>query len=188
MNIEIISGSPRKQSITYRVALFLKKTLEEKTTHSVNIIDVRDWNLLALQQEVYSSPEKAPEGLKPLAEKIFAANAFILLTPEYNGSYTPALKNLLDHFPKQLHKTFAIATASVGAMGGMRASQQLQLLINGLFGIGSPYMLITPHVDKKFDAEGNLIDQSFQASVDTYIAEFLWLAERMSIKQIQHNN
>ncbi|MGN6617246.1 MAG: NADPH-dependent FMN reductase [Ilyomonas sp.] len=179
MNIEIVSGSPRKESITYRVALYLKKYLEKNTTHNIGIIDVRNWNLLALQQEIYSSVERAPKELRPLAERMFAADAFILLTPEYNGSYTPALKNLFDHFPKQMHKAFGIATASTGVMGGMRASQQLQLLINALFGIASPYMLITPTVEKKFDASGNLIDPLFEKNVHTFATEFLWLAENL---------
>lgn len=180
MNIEIVSGSPRKGSVTYREALFLQKLLQSKTEHNINILDVREWNLLALQQEVFHSIEKAPQQLQPLAKRMFAADAFILLTPEYNGSYTPALKNLFDHFPKQAHKAFAIVTASTGALGGVRASQQLQLLINALFGIGSPHMLITPHVDKKFDDDGNLIDEHFQKNIDTFINEFLWLAEKIN--------
>jgi hypothetical protein len=39
--------------------------------------------------------------------------------------------------------------------------------------------LITPHVDKKFDAEGNLIDLSFSNSIHTFLTEFLWLAQRL---------
>ena len=42
MNVEIISGSPRKDSLSHRVVLFLQKYLSEKTEHNVNIIDVRD--------------------------------------------------------------------------------------------------------------------------------------------------
>ena len=79
-----------------------------------------------------------------------------------------------------MHKTFGIVTASPGIMGGMRASQQMQLLINALFGIGSPHMLITPQVDKKFDADGNLLDESFLKSVDVFVSEFLWLAESLA--------
>ena len=122
MNIEIISGSPRKQSVTYRLALFLKKHLSNKTNHQVNIIDVREWNFPTLQEEVYSSVENTPEHYKPLAKRMFAADAFIIVTPEYNGSYTPAMKNLFDHFPKQMHKPFGIVTASPGALGGIRAA------------------------------------------------------------------
>ncbi len=176
MNIEIISGSPRKESVTHRVALFLQKHLSAHSTHSVNIIDVRDWDL-PLLQGVYSSVEHTPEAYKPLAKRMFAADAYVLVTPEYNGSYSPALQNLIDHFPKQHHKVFGLVTASPGAMGGMRASQQLLLLVPALFGIASPYMLVTPSVDKKFTAAGELTDPGFQKTIDQFTKEFLWLAE-----------
>ena len=83
------------------------------------------------------------------------------------------------HFPKQLHKPFGIVTGSPGALGGVRAALAVQLLIMALFGIASPYMMVTPQVDKKFDAEGNLIDQAFEHSVNSFIQEFLWLSERL---------
>ena len=41
MQIEIITGSPRKDSVTYRVALHLQASLREHTDHIVGIIDVR---------------------------------------------------------------------------------------------------------------------------------------------------
>ena len=180
MNIEIVSGSPRKESKSYRLAVYFQTYLQKTSSHTANIIDVREWNFPTLQEEVYSSVENTPEKYKPLAERMFAANAFIIVTPEYNGSYTPAMKNLFDHFPKQLHKPFGIATASAGVMGGMRASQQLFLLVSALFGIASPYMLITPSVDKKFDAEGQLTDPTFNNVIHTFISEFLWLGEKLS--------
>jgi len=179
MNIEIISGSPRKESTTRRVALFLHKYMSEKTEHNINIIDVRDWEF-PLLQDVFTSAERTPASLQPLAKRMFDANAFIMVSPEYNGSYTGALKNLFDHFPKQAHKTFGIVTASHGAMGGMRASQQMQLLVNALFGIGSPYMLIIPMIEKKFDETGKLIDPGFQKNIDVFVGEFLWLAESLA--------
>ena len=161
------------------MALFLKKQFEEKTKHEINIIDVREWNFPTLQEVVYSSVDNTPEHYKPLAQRMFAADAFIVVTPEYNGSYTPAMKNLFDHFPKQLHKPFGIVTGAPGALGGVRAALALQLLIMALFGIASPYMMVTPQIDKKFDAEGNLIDQAFEHSVNSFVQEFLWLSERL---------
>lgn len=179
MNIEIISGSPRINSITHRVVLHLKNYLAQKTGHSINIIDVRDWELNVLQQEIFRSVETTPVEFKPLAQRMFNADAFILVTPEYNGSFTPALKNLFDHFPKQSRKPFGIVTASPGALGGMRAAIQLQTLVYALFGIGSPHMLITPVVEKKFAEDGALLDESFQKNVDVFVTEFLWLAEQV---------
>jgi NAD(P)H-dependent FMN reductase len=142
--------------------------IRNKTQHNIGLIDVRKWNL-GLLQNVFSTIENTPEQYKPLAERVFAANAFIVVSPEYNGSYSPALNNLLDHFPKQARKVFGLATASLGAMGGMRASQQLLLLVPGLFGIASPQLLVTPFLDKKFDAEGNLIDETYAKSIDLFV-------------------
>jgi NAD(P)H-dependent FMN reductase len=176
MRIEIISGSPRHESITVRVAKFLEKYLSETTTHNINLLDVRNFPLPNIQR-VWTSLEAVPEEWKSLGERMFSADAFILVTPEFNGGYSPAMKNLLDHFPKQSHKPFGIATASVGAMGGIRASQQMQLLVAALFGIASPQMLITPFVDKKFDVEGNLLDEAFQKQIEFFVKEYLWLAE-----------
>ena len=178
MRIEIISGSPRINSVTRRVAINLKHWLDKNTEHETGIIDMKDWNLPAVQS-VFVSVDRTPDEFKLLADRIFKADAFILATPEYNGSYSPAMKNLLDHFPKQHHKPFGIVTASPGAFGGIRASQQLLQLIPSLFGIASPYLLIVPAVDKKFDEAGNLIDPAFEKNVHNFIAEFLWLAENI---------
>lgn len=178
MNIEILSGSVREQSLTKRVALHLQEWFTNNTDHEIGFIDLQKWQLPPVQA-VFSSPDKTPEVFRPLAEKIFAADAFILVTPEYNGSYSPALKNLLDHFPKQQHKAFGIVTASPGAMGGIRASQQLLQLVPALFGIASPNLLIVPQVDKKFNERGELLDENFGHAIRNFTHEFLWLAEKL---------
>lgn len=183
MKIEIISGSPRTGSVTKRVALHLENWLKNNTTHDAAIIDMKDWAIPPVQS-VWPSADKAPAEFQPLAERIFQADAYILVTPEYNGSYSPSMKNMLDHFPKRLHKPFGIVTASPGAMGGMRASQQLLQLVPSLFGIASPFMLITPAVDKKFSPDGDLLDESFQQAVHTFITEFLWLAEKLVTEEV----
>ncbi|RYZ30372.1 MAG: NADPH-dependent oxidoreductase [Chitinophagaceae bacterium] len=178
MRIEIVSGSPRQGSSTHRIALHLQKKLTQKTEHEVSILDVRSYPL-PLLQKVYTTVEDAPEEFRELAQRVFSADAFIIVTPEYNGSYSPAMQNVFDHFPKQHHKVFGLVTASPGALGGIRAAMQLQQFVMALFGIPSPYMLVTPQVDKKFDVDGNLIDPGFQKAIDTFVNEYLWLAEKL---------
>ncbi|RYY55133.1 MAG: NADPH-dependent oxidoreductase [Chitinophagaceae bacterium] len=179
MNIEIISGSPRKTSKTRRAAVFLQDWLKANTTHVVGVIDMQDWNLPPVIT-TFTSVETTPEEYRPLSERIFNADAFILVTPEYNGSYSPTMKNMLDHFPKQLHKAMGIVTASPGSLGGMRAAQQLLLLAPAMFAIPSPFLLVIPQIDKKFNEDGSLADQAFYTQAHTFLAEFLWLAERLA--------
>ncbi|MFN8285330.1 MAG: NAD(P)H-dependent oxidoreductase [Chitinophagales bacterium] len=177
MKITIISGSPRKQSVTVRVARFLQKYLQEKyPAHQYTLVAMSE-HPLPFVEKVWSTINDVPQEHKELALSVFEADAFILVTPEYNGSYSSALKNLLDHFPKQAKKVFGISTASPGAMGGMRAAQQMQNMICGMFGVPCPNMLIVPAVDKKFNAESELVEDSFCNSVHTFANEFIWLTE-----------
>lgn len=177
MNIVILSGSPRQESVTRRVAKHLEQQVRARNLQPF-LIDMSQWNIPPVQS-VWGTPEEAPAAFQELAKQIESADAYILVTPEYNGSYSPAMKNLLDHFPKRTRKPFGLVTASPGAMGGMRAAQQLLLLVPALFGIASPNFLLVPGVDKKFDAEGNLTDPSFEKAVRTFLDEFTWLCKRL---------
>ena len=178
MRIEIISGSPRQNSVTQRVAIFLQRFLNEHTEHESGLINMNAYQLPNVNK-VWTSPDEAPTEFRELAERVFAADAYIIVTPEYNGSYSPAMQNMFDHFPKRHHKAFGLVTASPGALGGIRAAMQLQQFVMALFGIPSPYMLITPGVEKKFEPQGNLIDGTFQKSIDLFVKEFLWLIEKV---------
>ncbi len=179
MNVTIISSSPRQESVSYRVALHLEARLRRETSYAIQLVDVREWLDWDAGQAVYKSVDECPERFRPLAETIFGTDAFVIVSPEYNGGYPYSLKKLFDHFPKQAHKPFAIATSSTGAMGGIRASLALQHYVVALFGMLSPYMLITPKVTEKFDDRGNLLDESFQKSVNTFVKEFLWLLDKI---------
>jgi NAD(P)H-dependent FMN reductase len=176
--ILIISGSPRKESKSARVVKHLYKVLEHQQGFKPDILDVRN-HPLPVFEFVFEDLESTPDLYKPLAEKIFQADAYIIVSPEYNGSYTAALQNLFDHFPRQHKKVYAIATATNGSMGGMRASQQLLLFILALFGIVSPYMLVIPFVDRKFDETGALLDETFQPKIEVFLDQFKWLVSKI---------
>ncbi len=179
MTIEIVSGSPRTASLTVRIAKYLQQYIQQHhAEHTVGLIDVREWKLGQLES-VFNSVENTPDAYKPLAQRMFAANAFIIVTPEYNGSYSSDIKNLFDHFPKQARKAFGLCTASVGVLGGARGTQSLLLLVPALFGIASPSLLIVPNIDKKFDANNQLIDLSFEKQIHTFVTEFLWLGKQL---------
>lgn len=182
MKISILSGSPRQYSITARLAFFVKSELNH-LGFDAEIIDVRDYELKMIQT-VWTSENLVPEEFLSLYKKMKASDAFVFVSPEYNGSYSPALKNLLDHFPKQTfsRKAIGIVTASTGAMGGMRAAQQMQQMICAFFGIPSPHMMLVPLVDQKFSEEGQLMEEQFRNSSDRFFSEFIWLASTLNRK------
>ena len=68
-------------------------------------------------------------------------------------------------------------------MGGIRASHQLELLVNALFGAGSPCMLIVPQVDKKFDRKVNCW-MKVSLIIFTIASEYLLLPESLVQEKI----
>ena len=178
LRILVISGSPRKESNSARIAQHLHNLIKQVGKYDVDLLDVREHHLPQFES-VFESLDTTPEPYKPLAEKVYSANAYIVVTPEYNGSYTSSIQNLFDHFPRQQKKVYGVVTATNGSYGGMRASQQLILYITALFGIVSPYLLVTPFVDKKFDKNGILLDKSFQIKIDFFMDQFIWLISKI---------
>lgn len=175
MVITIISGSQAAKSASIRIGIFLQAYIQACLPDAeVNLLDCRQYQI-PLDDVSYKNDGSAPRHLLPMVDLFYRSDGFILLSPEYNGSYTPALKNLLNHFPKLNHMPCGIVTASDGALGGMRAAQQLQQLIGAHFGILSPYMLIVPHLHTRFDENAGLIDPSFKLGIDRFVEEYLWL-------------
>jgi NAD(P)H-dependent FMN reductase len=179
-NIVLISGSPRKNSVSFRIATNLLKRLEKKEDLNIDLIDMKEFYIPQIQK-VWTNLEDVPTEYQNLYKTMDKAHGFIIVSPEYNGGYSATMKNLLDHFAKPIYKqkAFGIVTGSTGMMGGMRAAQQLVQLSVALFGIVSPTLLVTPQMDKKFEENGELLDESFEKPIERFMEDYLWLVERL---------
>ncbi|RYG28420.1 MAG: NADPH-dependent oxidoreductase [Chitinophagaceae bacterium] len=115
--ITIISGTDRKNSITRDVALEYRRMLterEEKAT--VLLLDETDMT----HRDGYF--EKVENELLIPAEK------FIIISPEYNGSYPGILKLMIDHSDVKKvwwHKPVLLTGVSTGRAGNLRGMDHL---------------------------------------------------------------
>ncbi len=177
MQIAILSGSTRIDRKSHRVALALVAEIE-KRGHEADLLDLAEFRFPVFE-EVLAKLEEPPEGLVDFSERVKRADAAIFLSPEYNGSYTSALKNAVDFLKESefARKPIGVATASGGLLGGMRAALNLQELALGVGGFSLPGMLLTPEVGKKFGEKGELLDPFFQPKIDAFLNSFLWLSE-----------
>jgi NAD(P)H-dependent FMN reductase len=92
MQIAIIVGSHRKDSQSAKVARFLASQLTSLGDHSCWICDLGK-DPLPLWDEDIGSDAPQWSGLKALIKKIDAADAFIMIAPEWHGMVPAALKN-----------------------------------------------------------------------------------------------
>ena len=184
MNIAIISSSIREGASTRRVALHLAEKLKLYGAVKPELIDLTDYEY-PIWKEVFHREANPPHECMVLHDKLEAADAMIFVTPEYNGSYSLALKNMVDYYGLKVFekKAIGVAAATIGSLGGIRAGIQLQQLILAIYALPVPQMLLVPNVQDRFNEQGNLLDADFGKNVSIFLDDFLWLADALHGKK-----
>lgn len=128
------STPPRPARLGLRVARQCETHLQEMG-HAVELIDPLSIELPAAFKPHFAyAKNAAPEALNALAAKIEAADGYVMVSPEYNHSMSPALAHLLNHFGSSLfsYKPSAIFTYSAGQWGGARAAVGMRTFLSEL--------------------------------------------------------
>jgi NAD(P)H-dependent FMN reductase len=185
MHITILSSSTRIDRLSHRVALGLEKVINNSREHSATVLDLAAYNFPIMEEVLHRHPNP-PQGLADFSEQIRQSDAHLFVSPEYNGTYTAALKNAVDYLKENefSKKTIGVVSVSAGMLGGIRAALSMQQLVLGISGFAIPQMLTVPQVAQKFDAEGNLTDPAFEKNIDVFLRNFLWLAEAVAEKKM----
>jgi len=128
------STPPHPARLGLRVARRCEIHLAERG-HDVALIDPLLIDLpAAFKPQFAYAKSTAPEALDLLAAKIEAADGYVMVSPEYNHSMSPALAHLLNHFGSSLfsYKPSAIVTYSAGQWGGARAAVGMRTFLSEL--------------------------------------------------------
>ena len=103
--------------------------------NTAQLIDPLDYALESVFKPHFSyDKDKAPSDIESLSRKIKEADAYVMVSPEYNHSMSPALAHLLNHFGSSLFafKPSAIVTYSAGQCGGVGASVGMRAYLSEL--------------------------------------------------------
>ncbi len=184
MHIAILSSSTRLNRQSHRAALGLAHFIEQQGLHTVEILDLAASQFPLLEEVLHRHPN-APIGLAEFANQVREADAYLFVSPEYNGSYTAALKNAVDYLKEGefARKVIGVVSVTSGSLGGIRAALSMQQLVLGIAGIPIPQMLPIGQVAQKFDETGQLLDPAFEKNIQAFLSAFLWLAEAVVEKK-----
>jgi NAD(P)H-dependent FMN reductase len=180
LDLLVIYGSVRSARQGIRAAKFILAECRGRR-HRATLVDPAE-ERLPLLDRMYKEYEKgrAPETLERLAGRIRAADAFIIVSGEYNHSIPPALSNLLDHFLEEYFwRPSAIVCYSGGAFGGVRAAMQLRAMLCELGTPSIPSILPVPKVQDAFDDEGVPRDTSYHQRAGRFLGELEWYARAL---------
>ncbi len=122
-----------------------------------------------------------PEGKDPRYTEITVrAEAFFIVTPEYNHSIPGSLKRMLDsELANYIHKPVAFAGASNGRWGGVRAIEALNQTVRELGLVSTFSDVHFPKVQEVFDDEGKLLDPVYEKLVKSAYTELIWMAQTL---------
>jgi chromate reductase, NAD(P)H dehydrogenase (quinone) len=184
MRILAISGSLRADSYNTALANAARALAPEG-------VEVEVYDGLALiphyDQDLDQEGVEAPPAVVELRRRIDEADALLLVTPEYNGSFTGVLKNAIDwasarHRGSWLrNKTVAVAGATTGQYGAIWAQQDLKrvLGIAGARVVGEE--LPVSSASEKFDDEGRLLDPLLAERLRLHLAVLVGQASPLTI-------
>jgi len=173
-----IAGSLRKASFN-RMALNAAQGLVPVGA-TLEILDLPD--LPGFNQDNEKSP---PAAVTDMKAKIRAADAILLVTPEYNYSIPGVLKNAIDWASRPYGdsawkgKPAAVMGASVGALGTARAQYDLRkcFVFLDMPVVNQPEVMISA-AGSKFDEAGNLTDATAKELIGKLLASLCELARR----------
>ncbi len=154
-----IAGSLRRASVNAGLLRAASTVLPEGMS-----LETFDLSPIPLYNGDLDGPN-APEPVRRLKERIAAADALLIATPEYNFSVPGVLKNAIDWAsrpPKDSPlngKPLAIMGAG-GVMGTVRAQMALRQIAvyTNMLPLNKPEVLVS-RAWEKFDADGNLRDE-----------------------------
>lgn len=181
LSMVVIFGSVRSDRRGIRAVRYVERQLSARG-HEVTTIDPVEYRLPLLDRMYKEYPKgQAPEMLERLAGFYRKADAFVIVTGEYNHSMPPALTNLLDHFLEEYFwRPSAIVSYSAGIFGGVRAAVQLRAPLCELGMPSIPSLLPIPRVQDAFSPDGTPADAAgMERRFNKFASELEWYASAL---------
>lgn len=177
-DVAVLVGSLRKDSFNRKLALTLAQLAPAELK-----LDIVEIGQLPLYNQ--DDDENPPAAWTAFRDRIRRADAVLFVTPEYNRSVPAPLKNAIDVGSRPYGqsawdgKPGAVISASPGAIGGFGANHHLR---QSLVFLNVPVLQMPEAyiggVDKLFDAQGNIGNESTRAFLGKFLTTFAAWVER----------
>lgn len=171
--IAVLVGSLRKASVNLAFAKALAKLGASR--FEFEIVEIGDLPLY--NEDLWENP---PQSVLRMKAQVEAADAVMFVTPEYNRSTTPALKNAIDWGSRPwgqsswTGKPTAIVGASPGATGTAVAQSHLRVMATSILDMvvmGGPEVYLAAAPDL-FDDNSDITNEGTRAFLDGFLAKF----------------
>ena len=173
ITIAVLAGTTREQRESIKAARFIADIGQKQAGVDIIFVDPKDFN--------FPGDGNDPEGKDPRYSEITAkADAFFIVTPEYNHSFPGSLKRMLDsELATYNHKPVAFAGCSNGNWGGTRAIESLVPAVRETGLVVMSWDVYFPYVQNIFDEAGSPKPEfadRYTKSLNKLYGELIWFA------------
>lgn len=171
--ILVLAGTRREKRKSIWAAKLVADMGNQLPGIKTQLVDPNDFNFPGDGND----PEGKDSRYSELTKK---ADAFFIVTPEYNHSFPGSLKRMLDsELENYLHKPVALSGVSDGNWGGVRAVEALVGTVREMGLIVTFTDVYFPKIDDQFDTEGNLENDYYKTSIPKAYRELVWMARTL---------
>ena len=178
----VIVGSTRPGRAADLVVPWLTRKTAEHQAFDAEIVDLRDWPLPIFGEHMgtigdFSDPTYSEPLVKAWNAKIKSADAYVIVTPEYNHSIPGGLKNAIDTVWLSFgfrNKPVAFVGYSGGIAGGVRAIEHLAHVFVEADAVPLRSSVIIPAVHGAFDEQGEPVNPITDAAAGIMLDDLAW--------------
>jgi len=182
LRVTLLVGSNRHGRFGPVVADWL---LDHLRAHDDLVPEVVDVAGTALPTTLAPTPE-ATAALAEITPKLADADAFVVLTPEYNHSFPAGLKNVIDwHFTEWRAKPVGLVSYG-GLAGGLRAAEHLRQVFAELHAVTVRETVSFHTAWDRFDTHGAALDPAADAAAKALLDQLHWWARALRTARQEH--
>ena len=179
LQVLVFAASLRAESVNRRLAALAARVAEQAGA-TVDVAAMRDFDVPLYDGDLEAG-QGIPAGAAELQRRLLACDAFIIASPEYNGSMPGTIKNLIDWTSRFRPQPFdgrhgLLVSASPSLAGGNRGLWSLRMPLEHLGARIFPDMFSLAMAHKAF-ADDDLADVALRARFEKTVQAFLSLAE-----------
>jgi NAD(P)H-dependent FMN reductase len=182
--LQIIIGSTRPTRAADRVTPWVIERASAHGAFDVEVLDLRDWPLPMFAEHMgtigdFNDPTYSDPIVKRWNQKIKEADAYLVVTPEYNHSIPGVLKNAIDSVWVSFafrNKPLVAVGYSGGIAGGVRAIEHLAQIAIEAELVPLRTSVIIPQVVDAFDASGEPVNPVSDISLRVALDDLAWWA------------
>ncbi|MBK9734982.1 MAG: NAD(P)H-dependent oxidoreductase [Saprospiraceae bacterium] len=167
--ITVISGTNRPDSKTKLIALACLKYLRANSEDEIKFVDLVDINIPLLTDMMYKSDGQHPVITEIQDTKLIPSEHWLIISPEYNGSFPGALKLFIDAVSVNKYeasfsgKKVSLIGSASGRAGNFRGMEHLTGLLNYLNMVVMPNKLPISSIESQIDKTGVINEATYKA-------------------------